>query len=98
MAAFLTAAWILLLLAGLLATALLLAGLLTWVLVLLTRLLILIAHSGNLPGLNVAGINGRAPSSVAMEHLFRWDHCAAKPCLHCGSKEPAAKLSSVQAL
>jgi O-antigen ligase len=46
--------WILLLLAGLLASALLLAGLLTRVLVLLARVLVLVAHSGISVGLNAS--------------------------------------------
>jgi hypothetical protein len=57
----LTAARILLLLTGLLTTALLLAWLLTRVLVLLARF-VLIAHLRDLPCLNVAGINGKPRS------------------------------------
>jgi hypothetical protein len=49
----------LLLLSGLLATALLLAGLLARVLVLLARILVLIRHSGS-PCLNVTRDNGSA--------------------------------------
>jgi hypothetical protein len=78
---------ILLLLAGLLATALLLTGLLTRVLVLLTRVLVLLARVLILVAHRVspllasmeAGDNARASAGVAREHRFRRDHCMAKP-------------------
>jgi hypothetical protein len=53
-------AWILLLLARLLATALLLTGLLARILVLLTRVLILSAHSEISLVLTLTAVNGRA--------------------------------------
>jgi hypothetical protein len=69
-------AWILLLLAGLLPAALLLAGLLARVLVLLTRVLILSAHSGiSLGCLNRRQQRRRA--LVAREHPFQGAHSVA---------------------
>jgi hypothetical protein len=54
---------ILLLLAGLLAAALLLAGLLTRVLILLTRILVLVGHSGS-PYLRCSKCNGEATAKA----------------------------------
>ncbi len=75
----LTAARILLLLAGLLATALLLlAGLLPRVLVLLARALVWVAHI-RISLVERSRYQREPIRLVAREHRFRRDHCAAKP-------------------
>jgi hypothetical protein len=84
------AARILLLLAGLLATAPLLAGLLTGVLILLTRGLILLARIWVLL-LTQRRDNLQSPGPVARETRFRRDHCVAEACRCRGAGTPASK-------
>src|SRR6185369_11985106 len=82
---------VLLLLAGLLAAALLLTGLLTRVLVLLARI-VLIGHRKS-PLVRRSWGQRCAGAFVAREHGFRCDHSAAGPCPDCGAGNRAAKLA-----
>jgi hypothetical protein len=81
---------LLLLLARLLAAALLLAGLLTRVLVLLARVLVRVAHSES-PLLNATGRQRANPAAVSTELRFRGDHCVALVCHDCGIGTPDLK-------
>jgi hypothetical protein len=78
---------ILLLLAGLLAAALLLAGFLTRVLILLARIRVLIGHSGS-PYLRCSECNAKTTAKVQIwfpkKLRFPRDHCVAQICPECG--------------
>ena len=83
------AAGVLLLLARLLAAALLLAGLLTRILVLLARGLVWVAL-----GISVVECNGAIrPALVSGNLRFRRDHCMALVWRNCGYGTPALKLA-----
>jgi hypothetical protein len=94
---------ILLLLAGLLAAALLLAGLLTRVLILLARFRVLFARFLVLVGHKISFVE-RNPRQlrhrrlVSREPRFRCDYCAAVACHDCGGRNPGQKTTPVQAL
>jgi hypothetical protein len=90
---------VLLLLAGLLAAALLLAGFLTRVLVLLARVLVLVGHR-DLPLLNATSWlnvaernNPRLRDWFPGDLRFRRDHCVATACHDCGGRNPKGKLA-----
>jgi hypothetical protein len=79
----LTVRILLLLLSGLLATALLLTGLLARVLVLLARILVLVGHSGS-PLLDVTADNGEVPVWLQGNRGSAEGHCAEIPCRNQG--------------
>jgi hypothetical protein len=85
------AARILLLLTRFLTAALLLAGLPAWVLVLLTRVLILVGHWD--PPLQRTFNNGLEPPLVAREPAFRWAHYMAAVCRRRGGRNLSAETT-----
>jgi hypothetical protein len=89
-------------LAGLLAAALLLAGLLTRVLILLTRFrvllarLVLVGHRISFVERNQRQLRNRR--LVSREFGFRCDHCVAAACHDRGEGNPEPETTTVQAL